>query len=429
MSQQRSPQRTDVPGAVRRAPHGWFQALVAVLATLVTMAVLAALGLWAAGASGLPDNAFPRVVVAVVLIAVGGSVDISGGAGALATTQGDLTVLPLSVTLAGALVMGAAFLRPLRHRAVAKTRELAGWAARVAVLWALALIGLSLAARQEFAVSTGNGTLNAIGHLLGTSPRVAFRADVPLTVVIGSVWLLGLFALVLLVSRSAPLPARLVRFQESVRPAAHAMVVLLLTYVAVALVVGLIEAASGRHPAETFAVLLLGLPNLAWLGFTLGLGVSWKGRVEGPFGLPMPHALDTVLRTPTNSTVNVRTLADVDGRAWWLIVVAAVALLAAAFLSAVRSPARVPAWRHAVRLAVALVVTVLAVCLLARVSAHYGLSLLGIGEVGGPLSAQVVLWPRWWTALGFAALWGLVAGFLGALSARRVRRHGEVTRT
>ncbi|MFJ6571879.1 streptophobe family protein [Streptomyces sp. NPDC091292] len=392
------------------------------------MGVLAALGLWAAGANGLPDSAFPRVVVAVVVIAVGGSVDISGGAGALATTHGDLTVLPLSVTLAGALVMGAAFLRPLRRRAVAGTRELAGWAARIAVLWALALIGLSLAARQEFAVSTGNGTLNAIGNLLGTSPTVAFRADVPLSVVIGLVWLAGLFVLTLLASRSAPLPSRLVPFHESVRPTAHAMVVLLLTYVAGGLVVGLVVAASRGHTAETFAVLLLGLPNLVWLAFTLGLGVSWEGRVEGPFGLPMPQILDTVLRHPGNSTVNVRTLAAVDGRAWWLIVVAAVLLLAAAFLSAARSPTLVPAWRHAVRFAVALVVTVLAICLLARVSAHYGLSLLGIGSVGGALSGEVVLWPHWWTALGFAALWGLVAGFLGALSARGVRRRGGVAR-
>ncbi|CAM5734248.1 hypothetical protein SBADM41S_02011 [Streptomyces badius] len=38
--------------------------------------------------------------------------------------------------------------------------------------------------------------------------------------------------LALIVSRRAPLPARLLRFQEAVRPAAYAMVVLLLACVA-----------------------------------------------------------------------------------------------------------------------------------------------------------------------------------------------------
>ena len=47
----------------------------------------------------------------------------------------------------------------------------------------------------------------------------------------GLLWLAGVLVLDLLVSRRAPLPARLLRFQESVRPAAFAMVVLLLAYV------------------------------------------------------------------------------------------------------------------------------------------------------------------------------------------------------
>ncbi|MEU4998676.1 streptophobe family protein [Streptomyces sp. NPDC021622] len=410
----------------RRAPHGWLHALVAVLAALLVMAVVAALGLWAAGAADLPGGAFPSVVAAVVVMAVGGSVKLSGDAGAIAETNADLSVVPLSVGLAGALVIAAGFLRPLRHRAVAGAGELADWAGRIAALWVLLLIGLGLTAGHEFAVSLPEGQVSDIGELLDASPKVGFETEVPLTLVFGLLWLAGVLAVALLVSRGAPLPARLLRFQESVRPAAFAMVVLLLSYVVLGLVIGLVVAATQGHAAETLAVLLLGLPNLVWLAFTLGLGASWEGRVEGPFGLPMPQVLDDVLRTPENSTLNLSTLAEYDGRVWWLLAVAAVLVLWAAFLMAARSPARMRAWQHAVHMAVALILTVLTVCLLARVSAHYGLSLLGIGDLGGGLSGVVLLTPKLWTALGLALAWGLVTGFIGSLLARRVRRHGEV---
>ncbi|MEV5885849.1 streptophobe family protein [Streptomyces sp. NPDC052020] len=414
------------PSGPAVAPHGWAQALGTVLAGLFAMGVAAALGLWAAGAADLPEGAFPRVVTAAVVTAVGGAVDFSGEAGGFAGTEAGLTVMPLSVTLTGALVIGWAFLRPLRHRAVAGTAELAGWAGRIAVLWLLALLALAFAARQSFEVSLGEGVLDELSELFGLSPRVGFTADVPLTLVFGLLWLAGVVALALLVSPGAPLPGRLLRFRATVRPAAYAMVLLLLACVAVGVVIGLVVAATRGHSARTFAVLLLGLPNVVWLAFTIGLGATWDGRVEGPFALPMPRLLDEVLRTPDVSALDVRTLAEHDGRVWWLVAVDAVLLVTAAAVTAARSPARTPAWRHAVRLAVALALTVLAVCLVGRVSAHYGLSVLGIGDLGGALSGELFLRPRLWTALGLALLWGLVAGFLGALLIRWTgRRRGR----
>lgn len=408
------------------ARHGWTRAAATVLSGLAVMFALAALGLWAAGATGLPDDAFARVVAATVVTAVGGTLELTGDAGPLARTRAGLTVMPLSVTLAGALVIGAGFLRPLRHRAVASTRELAGWAARLGLLWLLALIGLGLAARQTFAVDVGNGTLSDLAGLFGGAPTVGFTTDVPLTVLFGLLWLAGVLLLALLVAPGAPLPGRLLRLREPVRPAAHAMILLLLGYVAVGLVVALVAAATRGHPAETFAVILLGLPNLAWLALTLGQGATWHGRVDGPFGLPMPEVLDRVLRTPDIATLNLRTLTEQDGGMWWLLVAQVVLTSAVAFLMAARSPAWVAAWRHAVRLAVALALTVLMVCLLCRISAHYGLSLLGIGDLGGGLSGELFLRPRLWQAVGLGALWGLVVGFLGALAARPVRRRGRV---
>ncbi|WP_328892258.1 streptophobe family protein [Streptomyces sp. NBC_00236] len=409
-----------------RSAHGWGDAFLTVLAGLLVMGVTAALGLWAAGAAELPGGSFPRVVAAVVVMAAGGSVALSGNAGELARTHADISVLPLSVTLVGALVLAAGFLRPLRHRAVATTRELAGWAGRIAALWLLVLIALSLLARQTFEVPAADPTGGVIGDVLDASPRVGFRAEIPLTLVLGLLWLAGVLVLALLVASGAPLPARLVRFQETVRPAAYATVALLLAYVLVGLVIALVVVVTRGHPAETFAVILLGLPNLVWLVFTLGLGASWEGKVDGPFGLPMPQVLDSVLRTPDLSTLNVSTLAEQDGRVWWCVVAAALFTLAAAFLMATRSPARTRPWQHAVHMAVALGLTVLAVCLLVRISAHYGLSLLGLGDLGGGLGGEVLLRPRLWGALGIAVLWGLVTGFLGGLLAVRVHRRGEV---
>ncbi|MET8860276.1 streptophobe family protein [Streptomyces sp. NPDC004579] len=413
-------------GASPASRHGWLQALVTVLAGLVLMVVVAALGLWASGATDLPDNAFPRVVAATLVTAVGGTVEFTGDAGAIAETKAGLTVIPLSVTLTGALVLGAGFLRPLRHRAVAGATELAGWAGRLAVLWLLALIGLALAARQNFTIDLGNGTIGAIGDLFGATPEVGFKTAMAPTLFFGVLWLAGVFVIALLVSRGAALPARLLRFQEAVRPAAYAMVVLLLVCVGLGVVIGLVVAATRGHAAETFAVMLLGLPNVVWLAFTIGLGATWNGRVDGPFGLPMPHVLDEVLRTPDVSELNLGSLADYDGRIWWLVAVDAVLLLGAAFLMAARSPARTRAWQHALRMAVALALTVLMICLLGRISANYGLSILGLGDIGGGLKGELFLKAQVWGALGLALLWGLVTGFLGALLAKGVRRRGEV---
>ncbi|WP_030325783.1 streptophobe family protein [Streptomyces sp. NRRL B-3229] len=408
------------------ARHGWVQAVAAVLGALAAMVLVAALGLWGAGAADLPDGAFPRVVMATVVTAVGGTVKLSGSAGGLADSKAGLTVIPLSVTLTGALVLGAGFLRPLRHRAVVGGRELTGWAARIAVLWLVALVVPAFTARQNFKLSLGDDTLGDLGDLFGVSPEVGFTTDVLPTLFFGLLWLAGVLVLALLVSRRAPLPGRLLPFQESVRPAAHAMVILLLAYVVLGTLVALVVAATRGHVPETFAVILLGMPNLVWLALTIGLGATWNGKVQGPFGLPMPHVLDEVLRSKDTQALNLRTLAAHDGRVWWLLVLDAVLLLALAFLMAARSPARVPAWRHAVRLALALALTVLMICLLCRISAQFGLSVLGIGDLGGGLGGQLFLKPELWTAVGLGALWGLVTGFLGALPARPVHRKGEI---
>ncbi|MBF6055685.1 membrane protein [Streptomyces eurocidicus] len=411
--------------------RAWWDAFAAVAAGVAAMFVTAALGLWAAGATGLPGGGFPSVVAATVVAAVGGSVELSGGAGFLGSTAAGLDVVPLSVTLAGAVVTAVVFLRPLRHRAVASGRELLGRVARTAALWLVALLLICLAARHTFRIDLGGtqvgdlGDLGDLGDALGVTPEVGFRAAVGPTLGLGLMWLLVLLAVAVAVSRKTPLPSRLLRFQEPVRPAAFAMLAVLLAYAALGLVAGVVVLLVRGHPAETAAVLLLGLPNLVWLAFGVGLGGTWDGRAPD-IGLPVPKALAAVLRERDGrGAVNLSSLTQQDGRAWLLVVVAALALLAAGFLVAARSSPRTRRWQHAVQLAVALAVTLLVVAALTGITARFGLSLLGIGDLGA-FGGEVSLRPRWLPLLGFGLLWGLIAGFLGDVLARRVRRRGDV---
>ncbi|MFB7368545.1 streptophobe family protein [Streptomyces sp. NPDC056222] len=431
MSRQQPTSSRPAPGVRQLARH-WGEALAAVLAGFLAMAVVAALGLWAAGAADLPGG-FVNVVAAVVVMAAGGQIDLSGDAGALAGTNAELTAMPLTVTLVGALVTGICFLLPLRHHAVARTRDLLARAARTVVLWLAALACLSAVAQHDFPVSIGGGeTEDTVSDLFGelldaADPTVGFRTDLGATLGFGLLWILGVLLMALLVSRSTPLPPRLVRHQEAVRPAAHAMLLLVLAYVVVGLVIGIVVATTRGHAAETWAVILLGLPNVSWLALGVGIGGSWEGTVEGPFGLPMPPILDAVLRTDTAglSTVDLSSLTSYDSRAWWMLPVAAVLVLAVAFLAAVRSSARTRLWQHALRMGIAFGLTMLVITPVTLVEARFGLSILGIGELES-LGGQVVLRPAVWKMAGLAVLWGLVAGFLGGLLAKPVHRRGEV---
>ncbi|MFJ9594161.1 streptophobe family protein [Streptomyces virginiae] len=417
--------QTPRPASTGGSARAWRDALVAVVAGFAAMTAVAAAGLACAGAGDLPEGAFPHVLAAVVVMAGGGSVEVSGDAGLLAGADASLAVLPLSVSLAGALAAGYCFLRPLRNRAVARPGELLRRAVPLVVLWLLALLAAALLARQDFGLSTGDPAVAVIGELLDSAPTIGFRADVPATLLFGLLWILGLLLIALLVSRRAPLPAGLVRFHTAVRPAAFATTLLLLSYVVIGVVVGLVVAATRGDAGRTLAVVLLGLPNLVWLALTLGFGGAWEARVEGAFGLPIPHLLDEVLRDADGAPVDVASFAARDPRAWWLVVVAAVLLLGTGVLAALRSPAHVRPWQHALHLGAALALATLAVCLLCRIQAQYGLSLLGIGEVDG-LGGEVVLNPVLWRTVGLGLLWGAVAGFLGGVLARPLHRRGRV---
>ncbi|MFJ8045147.1 streptophobe family protein [Kitasatospora sp. NPDC096147] len=392
----------------------WGEALLTALVPLLLMAALAALGLRLAGADALPSGAFPAVVAATVLMALGVPVELNGTAAFVAEAQGGLEAMPLSVTLLGALTAGYLFLRPLRLRAVTTPAELAARAGRTALFWLVLIALLRLPAEHSFAVPTGDPLLDDLGAAFGAGPVVGFRLGLLPTLGIGLLWLAGVLLLTLLASRRAPLPPALLRHRAAVQPAAHAVLMLLLLYVVIALVAGLVTAAVSGRPATTFAVIALALPNLAWLALGIGLGGSWHGSAPTDIGLPMPPALAEVLRVPADrqATLDLSTLAAQDGRAWLL---AAVTILLAGYGAARHTTPAARPWQYAAHLAAALAVAVLLLGLVTRISAALGLSLLGFDAAGGGVS----LIPDLLRTVGLAALWGALAGLLGGLAAHR----------
>ncbi|GAA4881892.1 streptophobe family protein [Kitasatospora terrestris] len=400
------------------ALRGWLSALLVTVAAFASMLLVASVGLWLARATDLPGGGFGAVVCATVLMALGAPLRLDGGAAFVASAQGGVTALPLSVGLTGALVAGALFLRPLRSHAVVTARELGLRAAQTAVVWTVAVLLLSLAAGHTFTVSTGDPLLDEIGGAFDAEPVVGFKVDPGPAIGWGLLWLAVVLLIALAVSRRAPLPARLVRFHVGVRPAAHAVLTLALVYVVLGLVGGLVALVVGSQPRETLAVVLLGLPNVAWLALGVGLGGSWHGHLPGSLGLPFPEALSGVLRSRENVTLDLSTLAAQDTRAWLLLPLAGVLVLLAGAAVAWRTPVRLPAWRHAVHLAVAMALALLLISVATRISAVYGLSLFGL--VGSDGSADLT--PDLWRTVPLAAAWGALAGFAGGALANRFRR-------
>ncbi|CAM5710707.1 streptophobe family protein [Streptomyces hirsutus] len=83
---------------------------------------------------------------------------------------------------------------------------------------------------------------------------------------------------------------------------------------------------------------MLGAPNRAWLGLPIGLFVPWDGRATGVLLGVLPHPVDDLLRGGSGWPVTLARLAELDGRVWLLGVAAAVMMLLAGVLVAVRTP-------------------------------------------------------------------------------------------
>ncbi|MFR9794958.1 streptophobe family protein [Streptomyces sp. MS06] len=359
-----------------RVPWGdvLLSSVTAVSWALIGMAGTAALGLHLLRADSAA--ALGPMTAAVVALAAGGSVtptaDVSayGLTGARATTSVEIT--PLGVSLVGALLLSLLFLRSLRRAgAVIAPAELLARAGTVLALCAAVLRGLAWAGHDVVTVDGGSlgswlpdgtggsgggggggpsipglGDIGGIGGLLPdrlgdlvhTEVTVRFAVATAPTVLGGVGWTAGVLLVALLASRRTPLPPGLQVLHRVVRPAASALVTVGLVAVAAGLAAAGYAALGDDHPRRIASAALLGAPNGVWLGVPTGLFVPWRGRTTGVLTNFLPDPLDRLLGGGADRTVTVGRLAELDGRVWLLAVAAALLMLLAGVLTAVRTP-------------------------------------------------------------------------------------------
>ncbi|MFG2311573.1 streptophobe family protein [Streptomyces sp. NPDC048566] len=461
-------------GSVRHGRAGggvpWGDVLLSAVAAvswaLIGMAGTAALGLHLLGADTV--GSLGPMTAAVVALAANGSVTPSGDVSAFglhgAPAHTALQVTPLGVGLVGALLMAWFFLRSLRGRAVVAPAELLARAGSVIALFVVTLGGLAWAGHDVVTIDGGRLGLDGaaggaggglgdiadrlpgglgdlggllpdkVGALVRAEAAVGFSVDTAPTLLGGAAWAAGVLLIALLASRRTPLPPGWGVVHRVVRPAVASLVTVLLLAVLAGLAAAAYAAVGDDHPRRIAGAALLGAPNGVWLAVPLGLLVPWDGRATGELARLLPDPLDRLLGG-ADRPVTLGRLAELDGRVWLLAVAAALMMLSAGVLTAVRTPfagagpaAGAPARtgpggrgggvpRHVGRCAVRLgVVTALALPLLVQltdVSVDASLSVLGFDAFG----AGVRLAGRTGAALVLGAVWGAGAGGVGALLA------------
>ncbi|PSM41999.1 hypothetical protein C6Y14_18425 [Streptomyces dioscori] len=435
-------------GQGRRVPVGdvLLSSIAAVSWALIGMAGVAALGLHLLGAD--ETASLGPMTAALVALGAGGSVTPSGDMSAfgLEGAQADtaLQITPLGVSLVGALLLSWFFLRSLRGAgAVISPAELVARAGTVAALFVALLGGLAWAGHDIITIDGGalgldklpgggvpddvevpglgniGGLLpDRLGDLADANAKVGFTVDTVPTLLGGLGWVLGVLLIALLASRRTPLPGGWTAVHRLVRPAVSALVTVLLVAVLAGFAAAAYAAIGDENPKRIAGAALLGAPNGVWLGIPVGLFVPWDGTATGPFLQFLPDPMDDLLKF-SDQPVTLARLAELDGRVWLLGIAAALMMLFAGVLTAARTPFVRErgvlgfAARCALRLALVTALVLPLLVWLTEVSVDASLSVLGIDafDSGIELRGQPGM------ALLLGALWGAVAGAVGALLA------------
>ncbi|NUS00930.1 MAG: hypothetical protein HOV97_00045, partial [Nonomuraea sp.] len=430
-------------------------AIASVSWALIGMAGTAALGLHLLGADA--SASLGPMTAAVVALGAGGSVTPSGDVSAFglkgAEAHTAVTITPLGVSLVGALLLSWFFLRSLRTAGVVvEPAELLARAGAVVALFVATLGGLAWAGHDVITIDGGSlgldklpggggggGGVNIpglgdigdiggllpdkIGNLIDAKAAVGFTVDTAATLLGGLGWSAGVLLIALLASRRTPLPRGWEAVHRVVRPAVSAVVMVMVMSVVAGLAAATYAAIGDAHPKRIFGAALLGAPNGTWLAIPIGLFVPYDGKATGELAKLLPNPLDDLLTAKTDQSVTLGRLADLDGRVWLLAVAAAVMMLLAGVLTAVRTPVgtdgvRGPgalgfAGRCAVRLGIVTALTLPLLAWLTEVSVNASLSVLGFDAFG----AGITLNGNLGLALLLGALWGAGAGAVGALLA------------
>lgn len=443
---------------VESARHGtrlpWGDILLSAIAcvswALIGMAGTAALGLHLLEAD--TAGSLGPMTAAVVALGAGGSVTPSGDVSAFGLTGAEastaIEITPLGVSLVGAVLLSWFFLRSLRSAGVViAPSELLARAGTVVALFVATLGGLAWAGHDVITIDGsslglddlpggGGGGLeipgvgdigdiggllpDQIGDLIDAKAAVGFTVDTAPTLLGGMAWSAGILLIALLASRRTPLPRGWEAVHRVVRPAVSALVTVLLVAVAAGLAAAAYAAIGDDHPKRIAGAALLGAPNGVWLGIPIGLLVPFDGRATGPLVGLLPDPLDDLLNSGADQSVTLSRLAELDGRVWLLGVAAAVMMLLAGVLTAVRTPVvagalespasgdvRDPgalrfAGRCALRLGVAMALTLPLLAWLTELSVDASLSVLGFDAFGAGVRLQGNLD----VALLLGAAWG-----------------------
>ncbi|MFC5907356.1 streptophobe family protein [Streptacidiphilus monticola] len=416
---------------------------------VVAMAAVGALGVHLLGLDKYAD--LGGVTAALVAMAVGGKVSPTGDVSVFgldaAQAQADIGIVPLGLTVVGALVLGRLFVRPLGRLGRLEVAELAARALSAVVAFLVLIALVAWAGNGTVTVKldslTGSGSsgssgssggdplggLGDLGGLLGgivggnTKPTVGFKVDLGPTLGWGLLWVVGVLVVAYLASRRAALPAAWAPLARQVRPAVSTVVTLLTGAIAVGALAGVVVGLTGNGGARTIGGVLLGTPNGVFLALPLGMFVPLTGKASGLLTQFLPAPVNQLLKGGSGQSITVPHLAQLDGRVWLLPVAVALFLLACGVMAAVRTPRPVlpeslakEAGGTALRLGVVLAVAVPLMLALAEVSINADVGVFGIFSVkGSGVSISGNL------GLGFVLglVEGAVFGFLGTLLVRR----------
>jgi hypothetical protein len=374
----------DWPGAARTAA-------LAVLAMLVVS--VAGMLLVANGELGSGDTV--ALVFAGVCLAVGGDAFANAGTDVFESggASVDIGVLPLTVTLAGMLVLGSSFGRRLRRRGVTGGRDAVFALVRTALVLSLLFVPLALLSSRSpdpFA-DEGLGEVLDIGGRLGVGVWSSTSGALLFAV--------AATGLVLLFRRSTP---ALVRFRARVFPALVGALVVFAAGVVAAVVFvvwALVDIGDEDGVASFLGACLLAFVNgvLAAVLWAAGVPLTGEGGLTA----------EVVGTRSGSSSISLLTFTDLSGWFWLAPVVLLLVVLPVAVVVVLRQHTVVEARLEGLRFAVALAVVALGAALLLRIAVD---STVGGGVFGATAAATATFNP--FLAAFVLALWGGGTGLL-----------------
>ncbi|WP_281176148.1 streptophobe family protein [Streptomyces hokutonensis] len=439
----------------------------AALCALVAMATVSVLALALLGASSF--GSLWRLTMTVTAMAVGGPVTVGpdpsadsgstdaltsmfGGGGMGASMTGAAHVVPLGVTMTGAVVLWLAFSRRLRQGRQRRftggevaVRTAGAAAAAMVTFMIVAGLGHGSATLPEGAMSGmrpgEDQSAEGMGGLMGGggagAQSMAYEVNAGLAGLGALLWVAVVIGTGCLISRRGRLPlgGALDKLRTDWGRSLSAVVRAVLVLAALPTVtVAFVGAVVGGRAGSAAGAALLVAPNALVVFLTLGVGSSWTAAMHqvqsdgsNPMAALMGGMADTGGMGDTQQPDRVEHLRSLSVAGWplWLVALTVTGLiLVACACRAARTthsrrkrpmlPYRGPLAGHFVmaeRLGVVTAVVLGLATWEVGASGNFGISMFG-SEMGGmraELSGSVL------TTVGFGLLIGAAAGFAGSL--------------